>query len=135
MNILTSIEGIVKGHFGELFENIESFYLKNFLILIQGLLTQTNTSVSGMTLNSLNSLSHTTLTRFLRGYNPFWESLQKEFWHVIGSKVPVSYTHLTLPTILLVQISVVAVSLKKKTKKTNSIDEHVRPTNDSNCTS
>eukprot|EP00831_Metopus_contortus_P058616 TRINITY_DN5074_c0_g1_i8.p2 TRINITY_DN5074_c0_g1~~TRINITY_DN5074_c0_g1_i8.p2 ORF type:complete len:107 (+),score=42.80 TRINITY_DN5074_c0_g1_i8:77-397(+) len=27
---------------------------------------------------------------------------------------PVSYTHLTLPTILLVQISVVAVSLKKK---------------------
>ena len=84
---MTSIEGIVKGYFGELFENIESFYLKNFLILIQGLLTQTNTSVSGMTLNSLNSLSHTTLTRFLRGYNPFWESLQKEFWHVIGSKV------------------------------------------------
>eukprot|EP00831_Metopus_contortus_P059403 TRINITY_DN51382_c0_g1_i1.p1 TRINITY_DN51382_c0_g1~~TRINITY_DN51382_c0_g1_i1.p1 ORF type:complete len:187 (-),score=11.35 TRINITY_DN51382_c0_g1_i1:27-587(-) len=32
---------------------------------------------------------------------------------------PVSYTHLTLPTILLVQISVVAVSLKKK-KKTNN---------------
>eukprot|EP00831_Metopus_contortus_P017096 TRINITY_DN1719_c0_g1_i17.p1 TRINITY_DN1719_c0_g1~~TRINITY_DN1719_c0_g1_i17.p1 ORF type:complete len:147 (+),score=9.07 TRINITY_DN1719_c0_g1_i17:150-590(+) len=29
---------------------------------------------------------------------------------------PVSYTHLTLPTILLVQISVVAVSLKKKKK-------------------
>eukprot|EP00831_Metopus_contortus_P025310 TRINITY_DN21848_c0_g1_i1.p2 TRINITY_DN21848_c0_g1~~TRINITY_DN21848_c0_g1_i1.p2 ORF type:complete len:106 (-),score=23.41 TRINITY_DN21848_c0_g1_i1:22-339(-) len=29
-------------------------------------------------------------------------------------KGPVSYTHLTLPTILLVQISVVAVSLKKK---------------------
>eukprot|EP00831_Metopus_contortus_P005500 TRINITY_DN12086_c0_g1_i2.p1 TRINITY_DN12086_c0_g1~~TRINITY_DN12086_c0_g1_i2.p1 ORF type:complete len:119 (+),score=30.83 TRINITY_DN12086_c0_g1_i2:3-359(+) len=31
----------------------------------------------------------------------------------IGS-ISVSYTHLTLPTILLVQISVVAVSLKKK---------------------
>eukprot|EP00831_Metopus_contortus_P040859 TRINITY_DN32008_c0_g1_i1.p1 TRINITY_DN32008_c0_g1~~TRINITY_DN32008_c0_g1_i1.p1 ORF type:complete len:128 (+),score=23.80 TRINITY_DN32008_c0_g1_i1:224-607(+) len=29
----------------------------------------------------------------------------------------VSYTHLTLPTILLVQISVVAVTLKKKTIK------------------
>eukprot|EP00831_Metopus_contortus_P023678 TRINITY_DN20847_c0_g1_i2.p1 TRINITY_DN20847_c0_g1~~TRINITY_DN20847_c0_g1_i2.p1 ORF type:complete len:120 (+),score=18.00 TRINITY_DN20847_c0_g1_i2:178-537(+) len=28
---------------------------------------------------------------------------------------PVSYTHLTLPTILLVQISVVALSLQKKT--------------------
>eukprot|EP00831_Metopus_contortus_P009510 TRINITY_DN13661_c0_g2_i1.p2 TRINITY_DN13661_c0_g2~~TRINITY_DN13661_c0_g2_i1.p2 ORF type:complete len:152 (-),score=29.32 TRINITY_DN13661_c0_g2_i1:5-460(-) len=31
--------------------------------------------------------------------------------------IPVSYTHLTLPTILLVQISVVAVSLKKKKKQ------------------
>eukprot|EP00831_Metopus_contortus_P028219 TRINITY_DN23516_c0_g1_i2.p3 TRINITY_DN23516_c0_g1~~TRINITY_DN23516_c0_g1_i2.p3 ORF type:complete len:152 (-),score=20.04 TRINITY_DN23516_c0_g1_i2:37-492(-) len=31
----------------------------------------------------------------------------------------VSYTHLTLPTILLVQISVVAVSLKKKNNKNN----------------
>ena len=87
MNILTSIEEIVKGYFGELFENIEGFYLKNFLILIQGLLTQTNTSVSGMTLNSLNSLSHTTLTRFLKGYKPFWKRLQKEFWRVLGSKV------------------------------------------------
>eukprot|EP00831_Metopus_contortus_P026875 TRINITY_DN22747_c0_g1_i3.p3 TRINITY_DN22747_c0_g1~~TRINITY_DN22747_c0_g1_i3.p3 ORF type:complete len:104 (-),score=39.16 TRINITY_DN22747_c0_g1_i3:54-365(-) len=34
---------------------------------------------------------------------------------------PVSYTHLTLPTILLVQISVVAVSLKKKKESTNTI--------------
>eukprot|EP00831_Metopus_contortus_P025115 TRINITY_DN21737_c0_g1_i1.p1 TRINITY_DN21737_c0_g1~~TRINITY_DN21737_c0_g1_i1.p1 ORF type:complete len:105 (+),score=35.87 TRINITY_DN21737_c0_g1_i1:92-406(+) len=33
----------------------------------------------------------------------------------------VSYTHLTLPTILLVQISVVAVSLKKNNKKYNQI--------------
>eukprot|EP00831_Metopus_contortus_P068185 TRINITY_DN60937_c0_g1_i1.p1 TRINITY_DN60937_c0_g1~~TRINITY_DN60937_c0_g1_i1.p1 ORF type:complete len:114 (-),score=14.12 TRINITY_DN60937_c0_g1_i1:23-364(-) len=31
----------------------------------------------------------------------------------------VSYTHLTLPTILLVQISVVAVSLKKKKQENN----------------
>eukprot|EP00831_Metopus_contortus_P021321 TRINITY_DN19511_c0_g1_i1.p1 TRINITY_DN19511_c0_g1~~TRINITY_DN19511_c0_g1_i1.p1 ORF type:complete len:124 (+),score=24.61 TRINITY_DN19511_c0_g1_i1:110-481(+) len=30
------------------------------------------------------------------------------------TRISVSYTHLTLPTILLVQISVVAVSLKKK---------------------
>eukprot|EP00831_Metopus_contortus_P042479 TRINITY_DN3368_c0_g1_i1.p1 TRINITY_DN3368_c0_g1~~TRINITY_DN3368_c0_g1_i1.p1 ORF type:complete len:108 (+),score=14.86 TRINITY_DN3368_c0_g1_i1:99-422(+) len=35
-----------------------------------------------------------------------------------NSHLPVSYTHLTLPTILLVQISVVAVSLKKKKKQT-----------------
>eukprot|EP00831_Metopus_contortus_P008478 TRINITY_DN13250_c0_g1_i2.p1 TRINITY_DN13250_c0_g1~~TRINITY_DN13250_c0_g1_i2.p1 ORF type:complete len:386 (+),score=72.07 TRINITY_DN13250_c0_g1_i2:121-1278(+) len=33
---------------------------------------------------------------------------------------PVSYTHLTLPTILLVQISVVAVSLKKKKNHTQN---------------
>eukprot|EP00831_Metopus_contortus_P060404 TRINITY_DN5232_c0_g1_i3.p4 TRINITY_DN5232_c0_g1~~TRINITY_DN5232_c0_g1_i3.p4 ORF type:complete len:105 (+),score=9.44 TRINITY_DN5232_c0_g1_i3:837-1151(+) len=39
----------------------------------------------------------------------------------------VSYTHLTLPTILLVQISVVAVSLKKKKKinKTNNTSSQV----------
>eukprot|EP00831_Metopus_contortus_P040914 TRINITY_DN3204_c0_g1_i7.p2 TRINITY_DN3204_c0_g1~~TRINITY_DN3204_c0_g1_i7.p2 ORF type:complete len:130 (-),score=30.83 TRINITY_DN3204_c0_g1_i7:80-469(-) len=37
--------------------------------------------------------------------------------------VSVSYTHLTLPTILLVQISVVAVSLKKK-KKINIKNKH-----------
>eukprot|EP00831_Metopus_contortus_P019666 TRINITY_DN18555_c0_g1_i2.p1 TRINITY_DN18555_c0_g1~~TRINITY_DN18555_c0_g1_i2.p1 ORF type:complete len:393 (+),score=91.23 TRINITY_DN18555_c0_g1_i2:181-1359(+) len=36
-------------------------------------------------------------------------------------KKTVSYTHLTLPTILLVQISVVAVSLKKKKKQSNQI--------------
>eukprot|EP00825_Cyclidium_porcatum_P048050 TRINITY_DN7947_c0_g1_i3.p2 TRINITY_DN7947_c0_g1~~TRINITY_DN7947_c0_g1_i3.p2 ORF type:complete len:149 (-),score=24.18 TRINITY_DN7947_c0_g1_i3:44-490(-) len=34
---------------------------------------------------------------------------------VYRSQKPVSYTHLTLPTICSVQISVVAVSLKKKT--------------------
>eukprot|EP00831_Metopus_contortus_P025097 TRINITY_DN21722_c0_g1_i4.p1 TRINITY_DN21722_c0_g1~~TRINITY_DN21722_c0_g1_i4.p1 ORF type:complete len:470 (-),score=70.89 TRINITY_DN21722_c0_g1_i4:51-1460(-) len=37
--------------------------------------------------------------------------------------ITVSYTHLTLPTILLVQISVVAVSLKKKKKKKQMDDE------------
>eukprot|EP00831_Metopus_contortus_P038763 TRINITY_DN30421_c0_g1_i1.p1 TRINITY_DN30421_c0_g1~~TRINITY_DN30421_c0_g1_i1.p1 ORF type:complete len:169 (+),score=30.74 TRINITY_DN30421_c0_g1_i1:168-674(+) len=35
----------------------------------------------------------------------------------VANRQPVSYTHLTLPTILLVQISVVAVSLKKKKNK------------------
>eukprot|EP00831_Metopus_contortus_P004366 TRINITY_DN11613_c0_g1_i2.p2 TRINITY_DN11613_c0_g1~~TRINITY_DN11613_c0_g1_i2.p2 ORF type:complete len:156 (+),score=57.29 TRINITY_DN11613_c0_g1_i2:84-551(+) len=44
------------------------------------------------------------------------------FWDISSipsNVIAVSYTHLTLPTILLVQISVVAVSLKKKktTKK------------------
>eukprot|EP00831_Metopus_contortus_P064422 TRINITY_DN57673_c0_g1_i1.p1 TRINITY_DN57673_c0_g1~~TRINITY_DN57673_c0_g1_i1.p1 ORF type:complete len:199 (+),score=29.05 TRINITY_DN57673_c0_g1_i1:16-612(+) len=39
---------------------------------------------------------------------------------LLPSMCTVSYTHLTLPTILLVQISVVAVSLKKK----NSTEKH-----------
>eukprot|EP00831_Metopus_contortus_P030309 TRINITY_DN24874_c0_g1_i1.p1 TRINITY_DN24874_c0_g1~~TRINITY_DN24874_c0_g1_i1.p1 ORF type:complete len:114 (-),score=24.33 TRINITY_DN24874_c0_g1_i1:57-398(-) len=37
----------------------------------------------------------------------------------------VSYTHLTLPTILLVQISVVAVSLKKKKIHDRTVQQHV----------
>eukprot|EP00825_Cyclidium_porcatum_P036650 TRINITY_DN3918_c0_g3_i4.p1 TRINITY_DN3918_c0_g3~~TRINITY_DN3918_c0_g3_i4.p1 ORF type:complete len:441 (-),score=97.88 TRINITY_DN3918_c0_g3_i4:265-1587(-) len=37
--------------------------------------------------------------------------------YLCRSYIPVSYTHLTLPTICSVQISVVAVSLKKKKKK------------------
>eukprot|EP00831_Metopus_contortus_P003320 TRINITY_DN11230_c0_g1_i1.p1 TRINITY_DN11230_c0_g1~~TRINITY_DN11230_c0_g1_i1.p1 ORF type:complete len:103 (-),score=20.68 TRINITY_DN11230_c0_g1_i1:31-339(-) len=36
------------------------------------------------------------------------------YFPMYSALIPVSYTHLTLPTILLVQISVVAVSLKKK---------------------
>ena len=36
---------------------------------------------------------------------------------VTGQKNPVSYTHLTLPTKRIVEISVVAVSLNKKKKK------------------
>eukprot|EP00831_Metopus_contortus_P015789 TRINITY_DN16568_c0_g1_i2.p1 TRINITY_DN16568_c0_g1~~TRINITY_DN16568_c0_g1_i2.p1 ORF type:complete len:145 (-),score=57.89 TRINITY_DN16568_c0_g1_i2:7-441(-) len=38
----------------------------------------------------------------------------------------VSYTHLTLPTILLVQISVVAVSLKKKKKNQHKIQKKIK---------
>eukprot|EP00831_Metopus_contortus_P015015 TRINITY_DN16234_c0_g1_i2.p1 TRINITY_DN16234_c0_g1~~TRINITY_DN16234_c0_g1_i2.p1 ORF type:complete len:226 (-),score=29.86 TRINITY_DN16234_c0_g1_i2:36-713(-) len=39
---------------------------------------------------------------------------------IIAGFEAVSYTHLTLPTILLVQISVVAVSLKKKTQNAHT---------------
>eukprot|EP00825_Cyclidium_porcatum_P003528 TRINITY_DN11642_c0_g1_i2.p1 TRINITY_DN11642_c0_g1~~TRINITY_DN11642_c0_g1_i2.p1 ORF type:complete len:284 (-),score=14.90 TRINITY_DN11642_c0_g1_i2:89-940(-) len=38
--------------------------------------------------------------------------------------IPVSYTHLTLPTICSVQISVVAVSLKKKKKMKSKADDN-----------
>eukprot|EP00825_Cyclidium_porcatum_P020374 TRINITY_DN23106_c0_g1_i2.p2 TRINITY_DN23106_c0_g1~~TRINITY_DN23106_c0_g1_i2.p2 ORF type:complete len:104 (-),score=0.74 TRINITY_DN23106_c0_g1_i2:6-317(-) len=41
---------------------------------------------------------------------------------------PVSYTHLTLPTICSVQISVVAGTLKKKKKTDKILSEHLRTT-------
>eukprot|EP00831_Metopus_contortus_P071085 TRINITY_DN6499_c0_g1_i1.p1 TRINITY_DN6499_c0_g1~~TRINITY_DN6499_c0_g1_i1.p1 ORF type:complete len:156 (+),score=33.52 TRINITY_DN6499_c0_g1_i1:251-718(+) len=44
---------------------------------------------------------------------------EKKIQYYKDKKEAVSYTHLTLPTILLVQISVVAVSLKKKKIKQN----------------
>eukprot|EP00831_Metopus_contortus_P063927 TRINITY_DN5677_c0_g1_i3.p4 TRINITY_DN5677_c0_g1~~TRINITY_DN5677_c0_g1_i3.p4 ORF type:complete len:127 (-),score=40.35 TRINITY_DN5677_c0_g1_i3:63-443(-) len=53
-----------------------------------------------------NILKQTTLAGFLI-FLPFLIPMY-------SALIPVSYTHLTLPTILLVQISVVAVSLKKK---------------------
>eukprot|EP00831_Metopus_contortus_P035331 TRINITY_DN28145_c0_g1_i1.p1 TRINITY_DN28145_c0_g1~~TRINITY_DN28145_c0_g1_i1.p1 ORF type:complete len:119 (-),score=35.50 TRINITY_DN28145_c0_g1_i1:35-391(-) len=58
--------------------------------------------------------------RFYRGNgdNSTCKDLKK---YCGGTFKAVSYTHLTLPTILLVQISVVAVSLKKKTQ--NITDE------------
>eukprot|EP00831_Metopus_contortus_P080586 TRINITY_DN8271_c0_g1_i1.p1 TRINITY_DN8271_c0_g1~~TRINITY_DN8271_c0_g1_i1.p1 ORF type:complete len:111 (-),score=31.87 TRINITY_DN8271_c0_g1_i1:22-354(-) len=49
----------------------------------------------------------------------FFECLQSLY-----SQLAVSYTHLTLPTILLVQISVVAVSLKKK-KNTHILTDNI----------
>eukprot|EP00831_Metopus_contortus_P072058 TRINITY_DN65804_c0_g1_i1.p2 TRINITY_DN65804_c0_g1~~TRINITY_DN65804_c0_g1_i1.p2 ORF type:complete len:219 (-),score=48.64 TRINITY_DN65804_c0_g1_i1:7-663(-) len=52
-------------------------------------------------------------------FKTLFELIRKD----LNDDTSVSYTHLTLPTILLVQISVVAVSLKKKKKKQNSISE------------
>eukprot|EP00825_Cyclidium_porcatum_P010885 TRINITY_DN15560_c0_g1_i1.p4 TRINITY_DN15560_c0_g1~~TRINITY_DN15560_c0_g1_i1.p4 ORF type:complete len:136 (-),score=5.49 TRINITY_DN15560_c0_g1_i1:29-436(-) len=48
--------------------------------------------------------------------------------------VPVSYTHLTLPTICSVQISVVAVSLKKKKEKKTSMHISHQPHQGKNTT-
>ena len=76
MNILASIEEKVKGYFGELFENIEDFYLKNFLILVQGILSKKYGSISAIARNSLNNTAHTTLTRFLKVYPSFWKEIQ-----------------------------------------------------------
>ena len=44
------------------------------------------------------------------------------------AKTPVSYTHLTLPTIYSVEISGVAVSLKKKNKQIEQIDKIIPQT-------
>eukprot|EP00831_Metopus_contortus_P010401 TRINITY_DN14052_c0_g1_i1.p3 TRINITY_DN14052_c0_g1~~TRINITY_DN14052_c0_g1_i1.p3 ORF type:complete len:100 (-),score=36.75 TRINITY_DN14052_c0_g1_i1:90-389(-) len=49
--------------------------------------------------------------------------LWKNYIHLSQTNSAVSYTHLTLPTILLVQISVVAVSLKKKNIKQSRYDQ------------
>eukprot|EP00831_Metopus_contortus_P015780 TRINITY_DN16564_c0_g1_i6.p1 TRINITY_DN16564_c0_g1~~TRINITY_DN16564_c0_g1_i6.p1 ORF type:complete len:206 (-),score=56.78 TRINITY_DN16564_c0_g1_i6:13-630(-) len=50
----------------------------------------------------------------------------QEAFDSLKALVAVSYTHLTLPTILLVQISVVAVSLKKKKKiKSICVDQSI----------
>eukprot|EP00825_Cyclidium_porcatum_P037992 TRINITY_DN4315_c0_g2_i1.p1 TRINITY_DN4315_c0_g2~~TRINITY_DN4315_c0_g2_i1.p1 ORF type:complete len:137 (+),score=31.94 TRINITY_DN4315_c0_g2_i1:1-411(+) len=51
-----------------------------------------------------------------------WSCLAQMRAHVLCVDT-VSYTHLTLPTICSVQISVVAVSLKKKKKTTNHKSE------------
>eukprot|EP00825_Cyclidium_porcatum_P051433 TRINITY_DN9458_c0_g1_i5.p3 TRINITY_DN9458_c0_g1~~TRINITY_DN9458_c0_g1_i5.p3 ORF type:complete len:107 (-),score=29.37 TRINITY_DN9458_c0_g1_i5:24-344(-) len=53
-----------------------------------------------------------------RGANNYFPRIFK------GRRESVSYTHLTLPTICSVQISVVAVSLKKKKKKYK--DQHIQ---------
>eukprot|EP00825_Cyclidium_porcatum_P023748 TRINITY_DN2633_c0_g1_i1.p3 TRINITY_DN2633_c0_g1~~TRINITY_DN2633_c0_g1_i1.p3 ORF type:complete len:119 (-),score=22.62 TRINITY_DN2633_c0_g1_i1:63-419(-) len=45
------------------------------------------------------------------------EQITPEIQPMYSALIPVSYTHLTLPTICSVQISVVAVSLKKKNKQ------------------
>ncbi|MEA1883562.1 MAG: transposase [Thermotogota bacterium] len=88
MNILTSIEAFVKYHFGEYFENISAFYLKNILILVQGLLSARHDSISKIAENPLNKRAHTTLTRFLNTHNVFWSEMEKLFQEAI--RVPSS---------------------------------------------
>jgi IS4 transposase len=86
MTILTSIEEIVKDYFGDLFENTEEFYLKNFLVLIQGILSKKHGSVSGIAMDPLNKVAHTTLTRFLREHTPFWYEIQKRVREILKLK-------------------------------------------------
>ncbi|HNR63812.1 MAG TPA: hypothetical protein PKM99_05505 [Thermotogota bacterium] len=48
MTIAPLIQRIVKNRFGTYFNSIESFYLKNFLILIQGLFSKDHTRISAI---------------------------------------------------------------------------------------
>jgi len=83
MTILTSIQAIVKYHFGDYFENISEHYLNNLLILLQGLLSSRNSSISMVASDPLNRRAHTTLTRFLNHNDPFWTELEKCFCSAI----------------------------------------------------
>ena len=53
--------------------------------------------------------------------------LPRQLGHKKGCETPVSYTHLTLPTKRIVEISVVAGSLKKQNTKNKKTTEHTAP--------
>jgi len=76
MTILPRIKQIVQERFGTFFDSIEGFYLKNFLILIQGLLTNSYTSISAIAADEHYGVSHTTLFRFLQSHEEFWVTMK-----------------------------------------------------------
>ena len=85
MNILASIEHFVQLRFGDFFSSIEAFYLKDILILIQGILELGHHSISSIARDPLNKVAHTTLTRFFNGNPNFWKNLEKLIQKVILS--------------------------------------------------
>ncbi len=85
MSILASIEYFVQLHFGDFFSSIEAFYLKDILILIQGILEPGHNSISSIARDPLNNVAHTTLTRFVNGHPDFWNNLEKLIQKVILS--------------------------------------------------
>jgi len=76
MTIVPLIQQIVKNRFGTYFNGIESFYLKNFLILIQGLLSKDHTRISAIASDEHYHVAHTMLTRFLQSHQGFWSALK-----------------------------------------------------------
>jgi len=85
MNIPASIEHFVQLRFGDFFSSIEAFYLKDILILIQGMLELGHRSISSIARDPLNKVAHTTLTRFVNGHPNFWKNLEKLIQEVILS--------------------------------------------------
>lgn len=76
MNIMPSIFKIVKALFSELFDSVEPFYLKDTLILVQGILNGEGSSLNRISRSEANRVSHTTLARFLSGHVEFWDRLE-----------------------------------------------------------
>jgi len=76
INIIPSIFKIVKDIFSELFDSVEPFYLKDTLILVQGILNGDGSSLKCISKNEANRVSHTTLARFLSDHVEFWDRLE-----------------------------------------------------------
>ena len=76
MTIVPLIRQVVQERFGPFFDSIEGFFLKNFLILIQGLLTNSYTSISAIAADEHYGVSHTTLFRFLQSHEEFWATMK-----------------------------------------------------------
>ncbi len=87
MYIVPLIEEIVKRYFAMLFDEIESFYLKNFLILVQGILSKRHTSISEIAADESNKVSHTTLTRFVSSHDSFWTTLKTIMHSALRCKI------------------------------------------------
>ena len=88
MTILPLIQQIVKNGFGTYFNGIESFYLKNFLILIQRLLSKGPTRISAIASDEHTHAAHTTLTRFLRSHEGFWSALKSIVLSLSSGSIP-----------------------------------------------
>ena len=88
MTILPLIQQIVKNGFGTYFNGIESFYLKNFLILIQRLLSKGPTRISAIASDEHTHVAHTTLTRFLQSHEGFWSALKSIVLSLSSGSIP-----------------------------------------------
>ena len=79
MNIMPSISKITKSIFSSLFENVESFYFKDTLMLVQGILAGRGKSINSIATHVLSGVSRSTLTRFLNAHDEFFERMKDIF--------------------------------------------------------
>eukprot|EP00831_Metopus_contortus_P066392 TRINITY_DN59240_c0_g1_i1.p2 TRINITY_DN59240_c0_g1~~TRINITY_DN59240_c0_g1_i1.p2 ORF type:complete len:217 (-),score=32.62 TRINITY_DN59240_c0_g1_i1:92-742(-) len=100
----------VRDNFKIQLDAVRDNYEKQSELLKNGFVTQSSVDTLKTQLDTLEKQYEDSRNN----YNNQVQNLKKAVNDRVLSSKPVSYTHLTLPTILLVQISVVAVSLKKK---------------------